>query len=234
MSESEVGRIQRVYTGYRDPGVRARWSQDNPGNRSIARERDALLAAMLGEERFLPLGGRRVLDVGCGSGGILASYLALGAKPEHLVGVDLLPDRLAAARGAHPALTFREANAEALPFDAASFDLVILFTVLTSILDRTMAANVAAEVRRVLTPGGAVVWYDFRVDNPRNPHVRGVGRRRIAELFPGFRLRLRSTSVLPPLARRLGRATPWLYPTLAAVPALRTHYTGLLVKPGVG
>ena len=44
MSESEVDRIQRVYTGYRDPSVRARWSQDNPGNRSIARERDRRVA----------------------------------------------------------------------------------------------------------------------------------------------------------------------------------------------
>jgi hypothetical protein len=107
---------------------------------------------------------------------------------------------------------------------SSSLDMVLLFTVFSSILDHRMAENVATEVRRVLKPGGAVLWYDFRYDNPSNPHTRGMTKRHIRRLFPGFTLNLRTITSLPPLARRLGRATSWLYPVLAAGPFLRTHY----------
>jgi hypothetical protein len=94
-----------------------------------------------------------------------------------------------------------------------------------------MAHNVAREACRVLKPGGAVLWYDFRYNNPWNPHVRGITRQQIHQLFPGLEMDLRTITLLPPLARHLGRMTPILYPLLAAIPPLRTHYLGLLIKP---
>ena len=129
------------------------------------------------------------------------------------------------------AASFCRANAEQLGFPDGAFDLVLLFTVFTSILDDRMARSVAREVERVLKPGGAVVWYDFRYDNPWNPNVRGMTKATIRSLFADFELKLQMVTLLPPLARRLGRATSILYPVLAAVPLLRTHYLGLLVKP---
>jgi len=63
-------------------------------------------------------------------------------------------------------MNFQEANAEALPFANGFFDLVTVFTVCTSILDPQMARNVSREIHRVLRSGGAVVWYDFRMNNP--------------------------------------------------------------------
>jgi SAM-dependent methyltransferase len=188
------------------------------------------MRAALQRAGLWPLAGRRVLDVGCGSGRVLAGLQAWGARPADLVGVDLLPERAAAARRNYPEIDFRRANAERLDFADASFHLVLVFTVFSSILDPGMAANVAAEIRRVCAPGGGVLWYDFRYDNPRNPHVRGVGKGDAAALFPGWRLDLRSLTLLPPLARRLGRFTPRLYPALSRVPFLRTHYLGVLGK----
>jgi len=93
-----------------------------------------------------------------------------------------------------------------------------------------MAGCVLTEVRRVLMPGGTVLWYDFRYNNPWNPHVRGMTKRHIRQFFPGFEMHLRTITLLPPLARRLGRLTPVLYPLLAAIPPLRTHYLGLLLR----
>lgn len=227
----EVERIRDVYRTYARDGVpTGRWSRDNAGNQAIAAERRRALGALFDAGRP-PLGRARVLEVGCGNGDVLAELLALGARPEHLHGIDLLPDLVATARRAHPAIRFDVGNAEALDLATASVDYVLLFTVVTSILDGAMATRVATEVDRVLVPGGAVVWYDFRVDNPWNRHVRGVGRRAIRILFPDYRLHLRSLTVLPPLARRLGRATAWTYPALAWIPALRTHYLGRLEKP---
>ena len=99
-------------------------------------------------------------------GGVLASFERWGASPENLFGVDLLSDRIQAARERFPGLAFEEAKAEALPFAHHAFDLVVFFTVFTSILDPIMPLNVSREVNRVPRPGGAVIWHDFRVNNP--------------------------------------------------------------------
>lgn len=229
---TEVERIRRVYHGY-DSTRHSRTKRDTrlPGNAAILAERTLGIRSILARGGLVPLSERRVLDVGCGAGGELGRLLSVGARPDNLYGVDLLPDRVEAARQAHPDIHFSCGNAEHLDFPDAHFDLVLLFTVFSSILDDEMARNVADEVRRVLKPSGAVLWYDFRYNNPSNPNVRGMTKERIRQFFPGFDIMLRTITLLPPLARRLGPLTPLLYPVLAAVPPLRTHYIGLLIKP---
>lgn len=230
-TNAEVDRLKEVYGLYAAHGLQSsRWSAANPGNQAIQREREAGTRRLLQSSGFLPLGTRRILDVGCGTGEKLAGFLEWGALPENLVGVDLIAERIRAAQRNYPELTFQLANAESLPATARSFDLVLVFTVFTSILDSGMAANICGEIDRVLAPGGGVVWYDFRIHNPWNRNVRGLNRARIRELFPGYRHSLRSITLLPPLARRLGRFTPLLYRRLSAWPFLRTHYLGLLTK----
>lgn len=232
LPDSEIQRLSAVYRGYSERGLGStKWSPDNPGNQAIVRERDKRLHALLETCGFLPLGARRILDLGCGMGGVLAGLQKWGARPENLVGVDLLPERVCAARERFPQISFRQANAEALPFPDCSFDLVLLFTVISSILSREMTLNAVSEVCRVLRSGGAIIWYDFRFKSPFNSNVRGVGRGAIRQLFPQFCLHLQSITLLPPLARRLCRFAPGFYGALAGVPFLRTHYVGLLIKP---
>jgi hypothetical protein len=84
---------------------------------------------------------------------------------------------------------------------------------------------------RVVLPGGGLLWYDFRYDNPSNPDVRGVPASRVQALFPGLEGRLYTLTLLPPLARRLGPLTRFGYPALAALPFARSHLAGLLIKP---
>jgi ubiquinone/menaquinone biosynthesis C-methylase UbiE len=191
-------------------------------------ERRRVMRKLLGSHGLLPLGSREVLEVGCGSGHVLAGLQDLGAVPERLHGVDLLPGRVVEARRAHPGLDIRQANAEQLPFEDASFDLVLLFVVFSSILDATMQHNVAAECSRVLRSGGHVLWYDFRYDNPSNAHVRGVRRREVERLFPGFRFSLRTLTVVPQLVRRLGRRRS---PTPCRRGAAPPTYYGAARKP---
>jgi len=227
----EVDRIRKTFQSYQEEGIdRQRWSSENPGNRAMLRERHAAMQALLAAHDFLPLAGRKILDVGCGSGGELAHLLSLGAHPRHLHGVDLLPERIAAARAAHPELAFSCGNAESIDYPDGTFDMVMLFTVLSSILDPAMAHNLCAESMRVLKPGGAVLCYDFRFSNPYKRNVRGVTRRELIRLFPGCGIRARSLTLLPPLTRRLGRWTEALYPILAGVPFLRTHNLTCLKK----
>jgi ubiquinone/menaquinone biosynthesis C-methylase UbiE len=231
---AEVNRLRAVYRQYAACGfAESKWSNLNQGNQAIQTEREGKTRELLRRSGFFPLSSKRILDVGCGTGKQLGTFLEWGAQPEKLFGIDLIPDRVAAARTMFPGITFQLANAESLPYPDGAFDLVAVFTVFTSILNRAMAVNIAHEINRVLAPKGAVLWYDFRMNNPFNPHVTGLSRKRIAGLFPGFGMALEAISLLPPLARHLGALTDRLYITLSALPFLRTHLLGLLTKPGI-
>ena len=131
-----------------------------------------------------------------------------------------------------PALSVA-ADGSRLPIASASVDLVLLFTLLSSVVDPDVQQAIADEVRRVVRPGGAVLCYDMRLPSPRNPNVTPLSRKRLAALFPGLRPTWRSTTLLPPLARRLGPATSVAFGPLLRLPFLRSHILGLLVKPEV-
>jgi ubiquinone/menaquinone biosynthesis C-methylase UbiE len=228
-----VTEAERIARAYRELEATAgsRYDLRNRGNQMVLAERRRLVRNLLDRAGWVPLGERRVLDVGCGTGSELAWLLELGASPSRLAGVDLLPDRVAAAHQAYPQLDFRQGNAEQLDFADASIDLVMAFTVFSSILEGSMASHVAAEIQRVIRPGGGLLWYDFRYDNPANRNVRGVGAGRVRELFPKLEGKLNSLTVLPPLVRRLGPLAPAAYPVLAIAPPLRSHLCGVLRKP---
>jgi len=227
----EVDRLRKVYREYAVRGFgQSKWSLANRGNQAVRDECQIKIREALRKSGFFPLENRRILDVGCGTGERLAAFADWGARPDNLFGVDLIPDRIQAGRQNHPRITFRLANAEALPFPNGTFDLVTVFTVFTSILDRRMAANVCSEINRVLLCGGAIIWYDFRMRSPLNRHVRGISRSQIQNMFTGFKINLEPISLLPPLARRLGRLTRLLYPPLSSLPFLRCHYLGMLTK----
>jgi len=231
-TSAEVARLEEVYREYAACGLgKSKWSNANRGNQAIRAERELKTRDLLKRSGFLPLTEKRILDVGCGTGEQLGLFLNWGARPENLFGIDLLPERIRVAQQTFPQITLQIANAESLPFADGAFDLISVFTVFTSILSRQMAANISREMARMLKPGGGVLWYDFRINNPLNKHVGGVTRKQIQKLFPGFGMTVETLSLLPPLARRLGAATKLLYLSLNSVPFLRTHLLGLLVKP---
>jgi SAM-dependent methyltransferase len=232
VSNDEVRRLEDVYRRYAEDDLsETRWGLGNRGNQAIRAERDRVQRSLLDAHGLLPLLEREILDVGCGTGHVLASLVELGARRTRLHGVELLEPRVAQAKRDHPWLDVVQANAEHLPYADESFDLVLLFIVFSSILDPDMRANVARECIRVLRPRGHVLWYDFRYDNPSNPNVRGMRREELERLFPEFELSARTLTLVPQVARRLGPLTALLYPVLAAVPPLRTYYMALLRKP---
>jgi SAM-dependent methyltransferase len=170
----------------------------------------------------------RATEVGCGAGGNLFDLLRIGLLPAHLTGIELLPERLAAARAALPeGVRLLAGDASTAEVPPASQDLVLQSTVFSSILDDALQQRVADAMWRWLKPGGAVVWYDFTVNNPRNPDVRGVPLSRVRALFPQGRFTARRVTLAPPLARAL----PAAYPLLNLLPLLRTHRLVLIDKP---
>lgn len=224
-----AARIQAVYSHYdTTPAEQRKRDPTNRGNAAIGADLRRRLACILDAAFGSGLSSVRVLDVGCGRADLLGWLEGRGANPANLHGVDLLDDRIADARRLHPGLDLRAVDARHLPFPDRSLDLIVCSTILSSIIEPDVAGQVAAQVRRVLAPGGAILWYDVRVPNPGNPNTMAMTRWRIRRLFPGLRDELRSATLLPPIARRLGPLTGIMYPPLAAVPILRSHYLGLL------
>ncbi|MEY4748052.1 MAG: hypothetical protein RIQ60_266 [Pseudomonadota bacterium] len=180
------------------------------------------------------LASRRVVDVGCGAGGNLLEFLRLGFAPAHLSGIELLPERHAQARAVLPdAVALHLGDAVQAPVAPASVDLVVQATVFSSLLDDAFQQQLADAMWRWLRPGGAVLWYDFVVDNPRNPDVRGVPLARVRALFPQAEVVLvRRVTLAPPIARRVCRLHPALYGVFNALPLLRTHRLVWLGKAG--
>ena len=188
-----------------------------------------------------PLAGRRVLDVGCGSGQWLADFETWGVRRSELAGIELDPSRLSVAQarlaptgrgpGAGEA-DIRGGDATSLPWPDGTFDVVLQATLLSSIVEPRMRAQVAREMARVLAPGGAIVSYDMKVGSPRNPNVRRLGRRELARVFPGFDIRARSVTLLVPLARRLVPVSWSAAVALERVRLLDTHLMAVLTRTG--
>ena len=66
--------------------------------------------------------GTRLLDVATGPGALAAEAANRGARP---VGIDLSPQMIELARRLYPAIDFREADVEHLPFADGTFDAVV-------------------------------------------------------------------------------------------------------------
>ncbi len=224
----EEARIRVAYARRHDRGV---YSWFSPGHVCMMQERERRLLAALTRAGILDLKDCTVLEVGCGSGQWLRDFVKWGARPEHTVGVDLLPERIKAARELCATGTkLFASNAMRLNFDDATFDIVLQSTVFTSILDEVMRRQVAREMLRVVRPHGVIVWYDYRVDNPWNRDVRGLSKREIRELFPSCEVELQPITLVPPLTRMMARYT-WLgCHLLSKLPFLCTHYLGVIKK----
>ena len=117
-----------------------------------------------------PLGGRRVLDLATGTGDIAYMAAEGGARA---IGLDITPRMVELARakidGGTPRAVFLIGDMLALPFPAATVDVVTSGYGLRNVPDLTTAVD---EIVRVLKPGGIVLSLDF--NRPRSRTVRAV------------------------------------------------------------
>lgn len=231
MSEPRT-ELQAVAERYARRGEPGRYSLLRPEVWQTLQERQRAVLRLFAELGWSDFARQRVLEVGCGAGGNLLELLRLGFAPEHLAGVELLPERFAHARRVLPAaVQLWQADASTLPVAEGSLDVVMQSTVFSSLLDDAFQQQLAAAMWRWLAPGGGVLWYDFTVDNPRNRDVRGVPLARVQALFPQGRIHARRVTLAPPLARAVCRVHPMLYNLFNALPLLRTHRLAWIEKP---
>jgi len=143
MSESERGQVTRgaaeVYEKFFVPALFQQWAT-------------RLIAAAA----IRP--GQRVLDVACGTGVLACSIADCVGLTRSVVGVDVNENMLAVAKRKAANIEWREARAEALPFDDNSFDAVVSQFGLAFFEDKRLALQ---EMKRVLRRSGRLavaVW----------------------------------------------------------------------------
>jgi SAM-dependent methyltransferase len=119
-------------------------------------------------------GGVDLLDVATGPGSLAAAAHGLGAKA---VGIDLSPGMIALAAKSHPAIDFRVAEVEHLPFADGSFDAVVCNFGLGHFPYPEASVG---ECIRTLKGGGriALSWWD----DPSKQRIQGLFREAIAEI----------------------------------------------------
>lgn len=181
-----------------------RWTRANWGHHAFLTQAFESMARTLREAGVDPSAGDVVLGVGP-NGARFLDYLRRSGDPgPTLRAVDVQPDGT-------------------LPAADGSAVAVVLSLVLSEQPSPVARAQIARECRRVLPPDGVVVCWDARLPNPRNRAIGAVGRRELARLFPGGRIESASLTLLPPLARSLGPAAPFVYPAFELLPPLRSH-----------
>ena len=195
----------------------------DPGNLLIIQERERLLLRTLRRHGIRALDDVRVFEAGCAGGYNLRLMVQWGARPENVAGIDLSEESVAYCREHAPAIRVHCGSAVAIPEADRSFDVALAFTLFSSVPDDDVARGIGQELIRIVRPGGLILVYDMRRNNPRNLAVHRVGRDDIGRWFPNCPVRTRSLTLLPPLARPVGRHAPFLYAPLGALPFLRSH-----------
>jgi SAM-dependent methyltransferase len=226
--DQELEIIKARYAEYDQRDRYHLWSLSNPGFSRLVHERDREITRLI--RLSAPDMDGRLVDIGSGSSRLAGVAHDLGVHISWL-GIDIDQRAVADSADAYPWASFDVASADAIPAGAESVDIVLASVLFSSLPSAAFELAVATEIRRVLRPGGWLIWYDLRLRNPTNRSVHGITRRRLAELFPGWEAEVRSFSLAPPIARRLGRLTPVMYPLLHSVPVLRSHLMGRLRCP---
>jgi SAM-dependent methyltransferase len=225
---SEIERIRAEYARRKRDIPQNFYGWDRASNCFIHTQLVRDCIAELTRGKMFPLEGRSVADIGCGAGTWLLEFAQWEASDLH--GIDLDESRIERAKARFPSASLHAGDAQHLPWMDNSFDLVSQFTLFTSILSSEVKQNIAREMLRVVKRGGVILWFDFRINNPRNKNVRGISSKEIHSLFPDCSIRLRRVTLAPPLARRVVPVSWIAASCLEKIPFLRTHYLGIIRK----
>lgn len=214
----------------RRPENRGEHSALEMGNLLMLQERERFLVKQFRRRGIGSLEDLRIFEAGCSAGYNLRLMVQWGARPEHVVGMEIDPEQAEYVARRSSQIRVHVGSADNIPEEDKTFELAMAFTLFSSVTDEDVAHGIAREMFRITKPGGLIVVYDMR-RRSRNPRVHPVDVEDVRRWFPKCPMRMYPITLGPPLARLVGRYAPWLYGPLAAIPPLRTHAMYVLRRP---
>lgn len=190
----------------------------------IEQEKERNIIRWINNNNIAPLSNKKLLEIGCGDGSNILTFIKLGFIPENIVANELLENRYLNAKIKLPQ-SLKIIHGDALEIDLPNnqFDIVYQSMVFSSILDGDFRKDLAKKLYDLVKPGGGILWYDFIYNNPSNPDVKGVKLSEIRSLFKDAKIVHKKITLAPPVARIVTRIHPNLYYIFNTFYLLRTH-----------
>lgn|GEM_PF-1173535 len=203
------------------------WSPVNPLALFYRHMFEEELTGLFRRER-LELGGKKIVEAGCGYGEKTRLLIELGAEPGDISAFDADAEALREADRTIKGPVFTLTDGTTLPYPNDTFDVAILFLYMSVLEPANTRPRAANEITRVLRPGGYIIWYDTMEKG--GGYLWGLEPKEIESLFHGYE----------PALRRFGLRYRWATRTvyksfeaarlLARTGLAKSHVIGIL-KP---
>ena len=168
----------------------------------------------------------KILDLGCGDGGIIRTLIEFGVNPENITGLELLESRIDEAKKKSSShIKWFIGDLEKLPQEYGNYDLIILCTVFSSILNDSLRFSLAKKIWDRLNNDGRILVFDFRYNNPLNKDVKRVSLHELKNYWPSNDFYYRKLWCIPPFSRYISCISQILpYILCNLIPILKSHF----------
>lgn len=190
-------------------------------------QRQRSFVKLLRDAGITTLGKMKILEIGSGQGDVIQELTFQRLNSSQLHGVELITDRVKVANERFPGVNFIVGDGQKLPYSNQKFDIVLQYTVFSSILDEKIKYQIANEMQRVVKNNGMIIWYDFWL-NPSNPQTKGIGKQEIKVLFPNCTYKFNRITLAPPITRRIVPISWQFAGLLEKLTILNTHYLAVI------
>lgn len=156
----------------------------------------------------------KILDVGCGFGGSLLSFIGFGFNPDCLYGIDIIPEKIDLGKKNLPSINFTSGDASQMNYSSDYFNIVMESTTFIQLIDDGLSQRIANEMLRVVKPNGYIILIDWRYGF-KHDEYNALSRKRINTLFNvGTKTKInccKNGALVPPIGRFLSSYFSSLY-----------------------